>query len=132
MNYQLSLRLKNLCRLCHLWQRQVQIIPGGNNHWGPSQEQLQEAADIEYSSSIDDHLVDRVGIGSDASSASSEDGEDPGNDGDLCEHLEAMVFTEEYRDTNVETDLAAAFLVTSANRRRPDGSPTKRTRQDLM
>jgi len=42
----LDLRATELCQLCHTWRTKVQSIPGSDDlqSWGPSEQQLLEAA----------------------------------------------------------------------------------------
>lgn len=46
----------------------------------------------------------------------------------MCEQLEAMVFTEEYRES--ELDVVAEYFPPVLHGRHADGSPGKRTRVD--
>lgn len=100
--YQLDIHRTQLCRLCVTWQAQVQVVPCAypmSTSWGPSELELNEAAQYEVTESVD--------MGMDTGHLASEaedDGDfdygfhDPDSDaeGDLLEAAETAAMTDAY------------------------------------
>jgi hypothetical protein len=129
--YQLDLRAQELCLLCITWQGKLRPIPAdGDECWGPSEDELKKVAEFEFNLSLeDDSDTEREG----RQSCGSDSGEDwagveqEGSDGDLIESLDALAFSDEYRNEAVDAfpnfgDFSTDMFRASSS------SPTKRPR----
>lgn len=90
MIYQLEHRGRDLSRLCYFWRRSTVGIPAGDNAWGPSALQIEQAGDYGRVAHIvlEEKLSDCGDTVSDAASWET--------DGDLVEQVEAVAFHDEY------------------------------------
>jgi hypothetical protein len=126
--YQLQIRADELCHLCATWRTKVAPIPCPytmSSSWGPSEKQLLDAAANEVQSSwnIQQDDTESGFLGSDESSGSDVGGDDV-LDEELLESVEAISFTDAYRDSS--SDLAVLdfdFLTLPGN----DSTDTNRS-----
>jgi hypothetical protein len=132
--YQLDLHAKELCQLCVTWQSKLRPIPtDADEFWGPSKDDIQKAFELEFNPSWeDDSDTDEEDCqNSDSSDDSSQDWggvEFEDSDGELIESLEALAFSDEYRQ-EVAEDISIHFSDFAGDSHRAySSSPSKRPR----
>lgn len=132
--YQFQLRAMELCRLCVIWERQVQPIPGGEdlNSWGPSEADKESCIINEFSASWTEDETESEGGGSNGSDDEGWADDNDEMEGELLESMEALVFSDEYRAEGQDDVFyyGQEFSQPADIHRRTSMSPKKRTRDD--
>jgi hypothetical protein len=121
-----------LCRLCIIWERKVQPLPGIQDlhSWGPGEEDKKKCIEKEFAGSWDED--ERVSEISDRSDDEGWEDDDDEIEGELLESMETLFLSDEYR-TEGQDDMLyfGQELSSSADiYRRTSMSPKKRTRND--